>query len=247
MNNKVFFIILFGLAVMGCETSLDPAGEIQYGLGKAPNGLGPKVVYDPLAKPLPEVPLPNDVATRLDPSSATGRRLNISTRAPTEYERAARRQFNLFDGFGTYAPITVSFDMPLDIENILSRHKNNDFRDDAFFLLNLSPECKRYGEEVLIDVQSGRFPVIHYGRERLKWDPQAPDGYRFSGGNPLFDFDPWGAQRNVFSQENEDVNENGQLEAHEDLDGDGILDVANLLDPKACSQTTPPKCAANCA
>ena len=154
MNDKVFLIAFFVMGVIGCETTLDPAGEVQYGLGKTPNGLGPKVVYDPLAMPLPEIPLPNDVATRLDPSSATGRRLNISTQAPTEYERSAREQFNLFDGFGTYAPITVSFDEPLDLENIVSRHKNHDFRDDAFFLLNLSPECKRYGEEVLIDVQS---------------------------------------------------------------------------------------------
>ena len=63
-----------------------------------------------------------------------------------------------------------------------------------------------------------------------------------------FDFDPLGrTEEFCLFPRNEDVNENGLLEAHEDLDGDGILDVANLLDPRACSQTTPPKCAENCS
>ena len=36
---------------------------------------GPTVQYDLTAEPLPEIPLPNDQATRLDPTTATGRRL----------------------------------------------------------------------------------------------------------------------------------------------------------------------------
>ena len=55
---------------------------------------GPTVNYDVLAEPLPEIPLPNDQATRLDPTSPTGRRLNISEEASTEYERRTRRSFN---------------------------------------------------------------------------------------------------------------------------------------------------------
>ena len=51
-----------------------------------PSG-GPAVVWDIEAKPLPEIPLPNDSATRLDASSTTGRRLNISEDASTELER----------------------------------------------------------------------------------------------------------------------------------------------------------------
>ena len=90
--------------------------------GDAPEGWiiteqtnGPMVRYELNAKPLPEIPLPNNQATRLDPSSPTGRRLNISEDAVTEYERRTRRAFNELDGFGAYAPIIVSFDQPLDI------------------------------------------------------------------------------------------------------------------------------------
>ena len=60
---------------------------------------GPTVQYDLTAEPLPEIPLPNNQATRLDPTTATGRRLNISEDAPTEYERRTRRTFNELDGF----------------------------------------------------------------------------------------------------------------------------------------------------
>ena len=101
----------------------DPSGERSDGLmdakpGGGSRGLGCR------GQALPEIPLPNDSATRLDASSATGRRLNISEEASTELERRSRRQFNRLDGFGTYAPITVSFDAPLELTNIIERHKD---------------------------------------------------------------------------------------------------------------------------
>ena len=92
---------------------------------------GPVVLYDVTADPLPEIPLPNNQATRLDPSSPTGRRVNISEDAPTAYERRVRKTFNTLDGFGTFASIMVSFDAPLDVSEIYTRHSNKDFRDDA--------------------------------------------------------------------------------------------------------------------
>ena len=146
--NRAYLTVL--CLALGCSTALDPSGTEQFGLGKNQDGQGPKVVFDVLALPLPEVPLPNDVAPRLDPTSPTGRRLNISPEAPTEYERRARREFNRFDGFGTYGPIMVSFEAPLDLSVLKDRHQNTDFRDDALFLLNVSPTCDRYGEEVYL-------------------------------------------------------------------------------------------------
>lgn len=245
MRQYLFFVGLF--ICLGCETSLDPSGSESFGLGQSKASGGPKVIYDPLALPLPEIPLPNDVATRLDPRSPTGRRLNISAQASTDYERRARRHFNELDGFGTYAPIMVSFDAPLDLNDFTARHQNTDFRDDAVFLINLSPQCERFGEEVYLDVGAGRFPVIHYGRESLRWDPMAPNGYRFDGRNPLFEFDPQGPYRNlVFAQENEDLNGDGQLSPEEDIDQDGVLDIANFLDPSVCDESTPRRCAARC-
>ena len=61
-------------------------------LSPEPSGLAPAtpadttVKMDFLHRPLPEIPLPNDLATRFDESSPTGRRLNASMMAPTELE-----------------------------------------------------------------------------------------------------------------------------------------------------------------
>ena len=65
--------------------------------------------------------MPNNQATRLDPTSMTGRRLNVSEIAPTEYEMRTRWKFNDLDGFGTYAPIFVSFDVCSTL-NVWQRH-----------------------------------------------------------------------------------------------------------------------------
>ena len=56
---------------------------------------------------------PNDVGTRPDPKSPTGRRVNVSLEAPTAHERHLRRLVNNLDGFGTYAPIWLRFDGPI--------------------------------------------------------------------------------------------------------------------------------------
>ena len=223
---------LFVLSLTAC------AGPASDGLRPADPSGGPKVVYDLLAEPLPEVPLPNDAATRLDPGSATGRRLNISlASAVTDHEREVRTAFNQMDGFGTYAPITVSFDAPLDIDALRARHAtNDDFRDDAVFLLNVDPDCARFGEEIAVDLGGRRNPVTMYGHARPIPDERAPDGYRVPfGGNTLFPYDAHAFTNNkVFEELYEDVNDNGVLDPGEDLDGDGRLDLPNLDDPTAC-------------
>ena len=65
-------------------------GPAQEGWAPSLHAGGPQVIYDLTAEPLPEIPLPNDTATRLDPSSPTGRRLNFSTAGSTQHERATR-------------------------------------------------------------------------------------------------------------------------------------------------------------
>ena len=193
---------------------------------------GPTVQYDLTAEPLPEIPLPNDQATRLDPTTATGRRLNISEDAPTEYERRTRRTFNQLDGFGTFSPIMVSFDAPLNIGDLYERHADTDFRNDAVFLLNVDEECKRYGEEVYLDFHSGRNPITLYKFGERRADPEAPNGEYFDdGGNLFFKFDSrFDAHNILFEERLEDVNGNGILDEGEDLDLDGRLDVPNFVD-----------------
>ena len=92
-------------------------GSAFEGLLPAQPGVGPRVVFDLLRKPLPEIPFPNDLATRLDPTSPTGRRVNASIAAPTTLERNLRGQIDRLDGFGTFAPITVAFDDDLDFDD----------------------------------------------------------------------------------------------------------------------------------
>ena len=88
MKRLFFFVIVSLLACLvavGCIS--DP-----------PAGLAPSqpaattVLFDFEAKPLPEIPLPNDVATRYDKTSPTGRRINASKIAPTHFEALARQR-----------------------------------------------------------------------------------------------------------------------------------------------------------
>ena len=66
-------------------------------LSNEPRGIGraapasTTVKFDFFHRPLPDIPLPNDIATRADPTSATGLRLNASLLAPTSFEATLRR------------------------------------------------------------------------------------------------------------------------------------------------------------
>lgn len=124
---------------------------------------GPVVVFDLSAKPLPEIPFPNDIACVPDDSTLTGLRINVSQEAPTNLERDVRKKINTLDGFSIYGPITVSFTSRLDIENILNRHGREeipDFSNDAVYLFNIDPSSSGFGEAVLLDLGSGHFPVV---------------------------------------------------------------------------------------
>jgi hypothetical protein len=211
-------------------STLSCSGDRSHGLAATKPTGGPRVVYDIERRPLPELPLPTDTATRLDPTSPTGRRINVSLLADTHFESTLRRDFDKLDGFGVFAPITVSFDRPLDPLAVKALHADDDFRNDAVFLLNVDPSCKRYGEEIALDIGRGRFPVLMANHGDPKADPKDN-----ADGNRLFEFDPAGAYNDVlFEERNEDKNGNGLLDPGEDLDDDGHLDVANLDDPAAC-------------
>src|SRR2546421_8122210 len=104
---SVMLSILLAISLCACTGSVE-------GLAPAEDTGGPKVLFDLNKKPLPEVPFPNDIATRPDPFSPTGLRVNASQIAPTRLESNVRRLLDTLDGFGTYAPITVGFDKELD-------------------------------------------------------------------------------------------------------------------------------------
>ena len=106
------------------------------------------------------------------------------------------------------------------------------------FLLNVDPDCERFGEEIALNIGRSRFPVTLFTRAERVADPQAPGGYFLDEGpSRVFPFDPYGEYNTlVFEERNEsDSNGNGVLDPDEDLDRDGRLDVANFLDPQACA------------
>lgn len=174
-------------------------------------GTGPKVKFDVFHKPLPEIPLPNDFATRFDATSPTHRRLNASQLAPTSWEKKTRANLDALDGWGTLAPITVSFDGQLDIENIITRHRGDRYqnKDDVLLVVNVTPDSPDFCQAAPIDLGDGLFPI------RLDTPQYYPD-------------DPRGGLMNMlFEEVEEDTNHNGLLDPGEDTDMDGVLDHRN--------------------
>lgn len=196
-----------GLAALGgCLPDDPPAG-----LRRTPAGAGPRVVFDLDGRPLPDIPFPNDLATRPDPTSPTGLRLNLSLEAPTAAERAVRALAFGLDGFGTFAPITVRFDAPLDVVALDGRGRPP--ADDPILIVDLTPG-RTFGERIPLDLGRGHFPLVLP-------DPSA-----------YFDHDPRAGESNLlFETVDEDRDGDGRLDPGEDGDGDGRLDRPNVLRP----------------
>ncbi|MFT7625992.1 MAG: hypothetical protein ACI9WU_005184 [Myxococcota bacterium] len=144
------------ISVAGCMS------EAPEGLKPTPAGTGPVVEYDPLDLPDPKVPWPNDLGTRFDATSPTGRRLNTSTEVPLEVERHLREQLNRLDGFSTIGQISVSFDTPLDLTSV-SR--------DTVLLIDVTPGSPSFGHRVPMDLDGGAFPVAFRPRPVFAFDP----------------------------------------------------------------------------
>jgi len=204
MHRLPVFVLTAALLLPACGTN--------QGLRATPEGDGPRILIDWDAEPLPEVPFPNDLATRPDPTSPTGLRLNFSEEAATEMERRARRKVNELPGFGIFAPLSVRFEQPLDLDNIALRHSDDyDLSDDAFFIIDVTPGSPTYGKPVELDVGHGRFPGDLFGPEA--YFPNEP---RNSSPSLLYE------------TAEEDLNGNGVLDPGEDTDYDGVLDHPNV-------------------
>ena len=168
---------------------------------------GPTIEFDLGRKPLPELPLPNDVGTWPDPTSRTGRRINVSLVAPTGIERGIREKFSSLEGWGTFTPISIPFDKPLDTDDIKARHQDDDFdfTNDAVYLVNITT-----GVPVPLDLGQN-FPLTL--KETARYWPN----------------DPASTEANlIFETREEDQNGNGRLDPGEDTDFDGVLDHPNF-------------------
>ncbi|MCA9538600.1 MAG: hypothetical protein KC620_06910 [Myxococcales bacterium] len=189
-------------------------------LSEAPQGIAPSkpahttVRMDFEHRPLPEIPLPNDIATRYDETSATGRRVNASMIAPTALESDIRARIDQLDGWGLVQPISVPFTGPIDVQSILDRHRDADYdpSDDAVYLIDITRSSPDFGKLQMLDLGNGNYPALTEDADDY-W-PNDPRGNLLSL---------------LFEETDEDLNGNGMLDPGEDTDADGVLDKPNYL------------------
>lgn len=197
------------------------------------------VEFDFDERPLPNIPLPNDIATRPDASSATGLRINASVLAPTGMERRVRALLDSLDGWGLQMPITIPFSGPIDIESVLAGHRDVDYdpSNDVVYLINIDRDSPEFGKLEYLDVGNGNYPVVLENRGR--YGPNDPRGDTISlefeevdedvNGNGKLDYPERDDNRNGKLDASEDKNGNGYLDPPEDSDADGVLDRPNYL------------------
>jgi pimeloyl-ACP methyl ester carboxylesterase len=210
MNTKTNALLAATLLLAGCMG--DGAGGIAPAQPAATT-----VKMDFLHKPLPEIPLPNDIATRYDPTSATGRRVNASMLAPTGFESRIRELIDGLDGWGVFEQITIPFTGPLDVSSILAGHRDIDYdlSNDVLYLINIDRSSPEFGRVHHVDLGEGNYPIVL--EEIDKYWKNDPRGW---------------TESLAFEEEDEDLNDNGVLDPGEDTDGDGILDKPNYLPGK---------------
>ncbi|MGH7330182.1 MAG: hypothetical protein ACREJX_17690 [Polyangiaceae bacterium] len=200
------------MAIAACAVDSIPPG-----LKDTPPGNGPTIQFDLSHRPLPLAPIPNDIATIADPSSRTGLRLNASVVAPTDMEQAAREGIDGQEGWGTFMPITVSFDrgansdprLPaIDLDNVIARMQRDghDFSNDVLYVINL-----KTGVPAMIDMGDGEFPLTNQ-RLGQYWD----DDLKANENNFLFE-----------TQEEGHGGTQSNYTPALDRDFDGVLDHPN--------------------
>ncbi|MSQ83168.1 MAG: hypothetical protein EXR77_09700 [Myxococcales bacterium] len=175
-----------------------------------------KVKVDLLHRPLPELPLPSDLATRLTPASPTGRRINASLVASTHFERLVRGKIDELDGWGVYMPISIPFDGPIDPLVVRKAHVGDDYAtaNDVVYVIDVTPNSPDFRKPMPMDLGAGNFPIV-LGERDL-------NGHSSS--------DARGDSLSVlFDEVDEDTNKNGLLDPGEDTDLDGLLDQPNYL------------------
>ena len=174
--SRALALLVVALIAVACEVDTIP-----HGLRATPPGDGPVVKFDLTHRPLPELPLPNDVGTFADPTSRTGIRINASLVAPTGFEQRARADFATMEGWGTSAPISVAFakqdgadprEAAIDLDDVARRMQGHDYdlSDDPLYVIDLAT-----GRPVFLNVGNGMYPVVI--RDTRQSDTLAQDRY----------------------------------------------------------------------
>ena len=157
-------------------------------MSQEPEGIAPSqpadvtVKMDFFHRPLPEIPLPNDVATRFDANSATQLRLNASMLAPTDLERRVRTLIDELDGWGVFQPISIPFTGALDPQSVIDAHRDADYdlSDDVVYLINVDRDSEDFGELMHLDLGNGNYPVVLEKMDKY-WENDPRGGNHFPG------------------------------------------------------------------
>src|ERR1019366_8095854 len=202
-----FGSVLLAAVCVGCMSS-EPKGIAP----ASPAATTVKLDFE--HQPLPEIPLPNDIATVYDATSPTRRRINASMIAATGFERGTRERLDELDGWSVFGPITIPFSGPLDVESIRAGHRDvhYDPTNNVVYLINVDRQSPDFGKLQVLDLGNGNYPLTLKDRNRF-WDNDARAG--------LVSL--------VFDEVDEDTNHNGVLDPGEDTDGDGVLDKPNYF------------------
>ncbi len=143
----VALILVTGLVAVGCFAGgEDPAAS---GLAAESGGLGPRVRFEPLLRPTPEVPFPSDLMLTPSDETPSGLAWNLSKEEPSEHANQTRAFLNELDGFGVYGPAVVSFDGRLDLSTVT---------EASALIVNIEPGHPREGEVAPLDLNRGFFP-----------------------------------------------------------------------------------------
>ncbi len=162
MHNSVVRWRLVGLALM-VATLVACQASPRLGLADTDRSVpGPVIVWDPLRRPAPELPFPNDLALKMLADGTL--RLNVSKDGDTKIDDSNRLHLTELDGFSGLTPITVAFDGPLDVSTVT---------DQSVFVVNIDPNSTRYGERIPLDLGRGWFPHEAAPRHYFPRDPLA--------------------------------------------------------------------------
>jgi hypothetical protein len=204
--------------------------EIPAGANQSPDGPGPIVRHQLYPEDLKALPLPNDLLAVPDPTSQSGLRLNFSLDAASPVEVNLRQALNQLDGWGLFAPITVSFDdedeaaaPAVDLLEIRARHAADprDPSDDSLYVINL-----RTGIPAPIELGPGSFQYLARDKSLFPED----DPRRFE---PAVEVETADERADAVSGQVDTALT--EYSASNDTDFDGWLDRPNLLRTEPCA------------
>ena len=147
-----------------------PSADVHVADLTSAGGNGPRAVYLPVSKKALNFPFPHDAFTVLDPTTPSGRRVNLPLEGDTALEIRTRELLNAQDGFDPMTPLQLSFDEPVDLAT-LAANRDADPSNDTIYVVDVNPASPRFGERAAMDFGQGNYPLDRPPRSYIPNDP----------------------------------------------------------------------------